>query len=146
MEQEAGAEVTAPFKQANLPRFNLLLFLWGFFSRHWPSQDRGGGPWRITDWKLEAAFRKEVSKRCDEQTKVVILRCKNQGRALLKMTVLSTADVSGASPTAPRLLYITSVLSLVGTWEGKGFGNQLCVRLLQNPLLQLQFCKVCSVT
>lgn len=61
------AEVTAPFKHANLPRFNLLLF----FLVEWPSQDQKKRPWRIPDWKLGAAFRKEVRIRYDGQTKVI---------------------------------------------------------------------------
>lgn len=60
------AEVTAPFKHANLPRFYLLVFF--LVSR--ATQEQKKRPWRISEWKLGAAFRKEVRRLQEWKTKV----------------------------------------------------------------------------
>lgn len=60
-------EVTAPLKHANLPRFNHI----PVFPSEWPSGDEKKRPWRVTEWKLGAAVRKEARVRCDGQAEVI---------------------------------------------------------------------------
>lgn len=161
------AEVTAPFKHANLPRSNLLLFF--LASGLLKMRGKKRGPWRTAEWKLGAAFRKEVRTRYDGQTKVITSvwnwglcdrgRLCSEPLSSAKPEVKRRSDISASSfPFLPRrpwpkkaarqLFCISARLlsfSSSETHEGKFcFGDQSTVRLSLNVLL-VCFCNDSTV-
>lgn len=142
------AEVTSAFKHANLPRFNLHLFY--PLSRPLPVAFSRSekGPWRITDKKLGAAFRKEVRVRYDGQTKASTSVTQNDcAQQILSRQerCVSTVSFLLRYPWDRRLQgcwspHVHDGFPAFRVWHKKGnfcFGDRSSFRLLLAALLML---------